>query len=272
MKALFAYEGACISVRLEEMRSGDDELESESLAFVHAAHYWPQPAVVSPSLGHEKYLSLFFPHTISLRLSWTSAGRSRRERLPSTFLYSCAFRSPVPGRLTQRFLLVNRSPFFIGVVVTTHAYAKLMMSRSPLSIVFLPPRASHTARVPIMSCFSSLGSMEMPMSGPFHALSDVKCFSMMDAPSATAASDVKLPSEWSLWPTIASGNAFLRSPSAPRRTSSYGVGYMEVQLRSANGTLCARSIRTLFPTERISFMPVDMMTGFLYRAMCSMSG
>src|SRR6185503_5265602 len=59
---------------------------------------------------------------------------------------------------------------------------------------------------------------------------------------------------------------------APRRTFSYGVGYMLVQCMSARGTPDARIASTDLRTDARSFMPVERIIGLPFEAMCSRRG
>ena len=59
---------------------------------------------------------------------------------------------------------------------------------------------------------------------------------------------------------------------APRRTRSYGVGYIDVQCSNPNGTPASRRMRTAGSMERRSFIPVLRITGRPKEAMWRMSG
>src|SRR5262249_54173796 len=132
--------------------------------------------------------------------------------------------------------------------------------------------AWHRGGVASMMSCSSSGSIEMPVSGPGHWREMVKCFSNSEAPSAAAPRQVQMFIEWSDRPTGQSGNSRISSLTAPRRTLSYGVGYMDVQCISASGTPCRLIVSTERRIDGRSFIPVDRIIGLPNRAMWSSNG
>lgn len=119
---------------------------------------------------------------------------------------------------------------------------------------------------------SSSGSREKALSGPGVARESVKCFSTMQAPSATAAAGAAMPIVWSDRPA---GSRYRSASSRiPRRfISSGGAGYALVHFNSASPTTpAARAARTASSISSGVAIPVDMIMGLPVRAMRSMSG
>ena len=84
----------------------------------------------------------------------------------------------------------------------------------------LPPLDSQICFECSIRDFNSLGSIEIPVSGPGHDLLIVKCFSMIHDPNAIDPNEAAIPREWSEKPTGMSGKLSCRSFIAPNLTLS----------------------------------------------------
>src|SRR2546430_1206139 len=148
-----------------------------------------QLAEIRPRAGDEQDAprSAVGAHARSSSESCASLGMRRAATRPNTSSNAAALIGPVPGRLTHVFSRESASPAAMSRTATTQAYAKSMVACSSGRTDLWPPRAAKMARDPWIKSRNSAGSMEIGTSGPAHDLSDVKCFSITRAPSATAA-------------------------------------------------------------------------------------
>src|SRR3989338_4991147 len=193
---------------IKEKRSPGNHLELEIVALPDRLHNGLQAPIVG-SVCRDDADFFLFSYITRFHRSCISFGISFRALLPRILLNFSARISPVPGRFTQRFFILNFSPAFMGTIVTTDANAKSMVGFSSFKGPLRSPRDSQIAREPSRTIFSSAGSMETEISSPRHDRSDVKCRSRIEAPSATAPIAGHGPSEWFERPTTVSGNAFL---------------------------------------------------------------
>ena len=77
----------------------------------------------------------------------------RKNFLPYNFFKSCAMKSPVPGLLTQIFLLLSLSPANIFLLDTTEANANFAVDCSCFTGTFFPGKALKISFDPfINSC------------------------------------------------------------------------------------------------------------------------
>src|SRR3989338_7736808 len=113
---------------------------------------------------------------------------------------------------------------------------------------------------------NSSGSTDALWSGPLSFLLSVKCFSIADAPSATAATGTATLVVWSESPT-GTLNFFCRVFIASRLTFSTGQGYSDVHWN--NRILLLPVFLTAETAALISgrvAIPVDKRTGFFFDA------
>ena len=129
---------------------------------------------------------------------WSSGMKSRTAAVPTTMSQSIG-ESPSPGRFAVRFESVSVSPFFIFFAATMlfRATAMFFISEGD-GVLMRLPRAESTLRTAFTIAASSAGSSDAAWSGPAADLSRVKCFSIIVAPRAVAATGTSMPAVWSL--------------------------------------------------------------------------
>ena len=126
----------------------------------------------------------------------------------------------------------------------------------------LLPKANSIFRIAFTIAFSSSGSKEALWSGPSIVQSSVKCFSIQEAPKATAAISTSIPKVWSLYPKAIS-KVFPIVTIAFKFTSSIGVGYSVFACKTVIFSFFVPAFINIFKASSISpifAIPVESIT------------
>ena len=140
--------------------------------------------------------------------------------------------SPCPGRIECTLWSLNGCPCFRSCTTKSdRRKTRLFTSRGAAPKCTLP-NARSAIRTASTMALNSCGSSENALSGPGSDRESVRCFSMMQAPRATAATGTAIPIVWSDKPTGTSN--FRASSGIVRRFMSSGeAGYALVHLSNA---------------------------------------
>lgn len=167
----------------------------------YAFNHFPFPTIPFTCLIKELFLYAFSRKSHCYNSINSSNLNSLGAVFPKTWSQSIG-EIPVPGRLTARFFSEKSSPFLISHNATIDFLATGMFLIS-LGLGFLVPlpKAFSILRILLTISLNSSASKLAQWSGPFKSRLSVKCFSITEAPKATAATGTSTPSVWSEYPT-----------------------------------------------------------------------
>ena len=105
----------------------------------------------------------------------------------------CRVCSPWPGRIARTFCAVKGSPHLTVCTMKSDRRKTRLFASFSLTPKCTSPSAFSAMRTASTIALNSAGSSEKALSGPGTERESVKCFSMMHAPSATAATGAAIP-------------------------------------------------------------------------------